>query len=142
MKRIDKQLLLTQSAFGKRVMQKAQSAGLLPGQPKVLEYVIAHENCTQADICEAWDLDKSTLSGIIARMERDGLIIIRRDESDKRRTCLTVTEKGRTLYGQMDEFLRDLNDKALAGFSDEEYEQLLSMLRRLKDNLNREIISE
>jgi len=138
MKRIDKQMLITQLAFGKTVRQTAQSIGLLPGQPKVLEYVLHHENCTQADICEAWDMDKSTLSGIIARMERDELILTRRDDQDKRRTYLSITEKGRKLWEPMGKFMRELNEKALEGFSDEEYEMLLSMLCRLRDNINRE----
>jgi homoprotocatechuate degradation regulator HpaR len=49
---------------------------------------------------EAFILGPS-LTGVLSRMERDGLILRERDSVDQRRTVVAATAKGRKLVGQL-----------------------------------------
>jgi DNA-binding MarR family transcriptional regulator len=49
------------------------------------------------DLSEALQLDPGTLSPLVKRLERSGLVTRQRDEQDERVLCLTLTPKGRRL---------------------------------------------
>jgi DNA-binding MarR family transcriptional regulator len=49
------------------------------------------------DLSEALQLDPGTLSPLVKRLERSGMIIRERDEQDERMLCLTLTPQGRRL---------------------------------------------
>jgi DNA-binding MarR family transcriptional regulator len=52
------------------------------------------------DLSEALQLDPGTLSPLVKRLERSGLVTRARDEQDERTLALTLTEKGRRLRRQ------------------------------------------
>ncbi|USQ97155.1 MarR family winged helix-turn-helix transcriptional regulator [Caulobacter sp. RL271] len=49
---------------------------------------------------EALDLDSSTLTPLLKRLEAGGLVERRRDPEDERRVIVALTDKGRTLRDQ------------------------------------------
>ncbi|MCD7746592.1 MAG: MarR family transcriptional regulator [Lachnospiraceae bacterium] len=128
-------IALTKGQFSKYILHKAREAGLLRGQPHILEYLATNDGCSQTEICEAWDLDKSTVSGLVERMERDGLIRVEREEDDRRRKKLFLTSKGARLGKQMDEYMKQLDTTAFEGISEEEQEQFMRVLSRIYQNL-------
>ena len=114
---------------------RIKELNLLPGQPKVMEYLELHERCQQSDICAAWDLDKSTVSGIVDRMERDGLVQITRSCKDCRKKELLLTSKGKELWNEMKISIQDMERNALNGISSEDEKVFLSVLERIYKNL-------
>ena len=129
---------VVQRCFSRRVMDSAQTLGLLPGQPKVLEHLLVHDGCTRRDIGLAWNVDKSTMSGIIARMERDGLIYISENPSDRRRKLLFLTEKGRAARQQLYAETEEIDRNAREGISDEELKTFFAVMDRIRSNLTSE----
>ncbi len=128
-------IALTKGQFSKYILRKARKIGLLRGQPHILEYLATNDGCSQTEVCEAWDLDKSTVSGLIERMERDGLIRVERKEDDRRKKKLFLTSKGTELGKKMDVYMKQLDELAFAGISEEEQEQFMSVLSRIYQNL-------
>ncbi|MCD8104586.1 MAG: MarR family transcriptional regulator [Lachnospiraceae bacterium] len=128
-------IALTKGQFSKYILRKARKIDLLRGQPHILEYLATNDGCSQSEVCEAWDLDKSTVSGLVERMERDGLIFVEREEGDRRRKKLFLTQKGSELGSRMDEYMKQLDTAAFAGISEEEQEQFLRVLSRIYQNL-------
>jgi DNA-binding MarR family transcriptional regulator len=51
--------------------------------------------CSQQQLCEAVDLDRSTIADLVARMERRGLLTRRRATDDRRRNVTVLTPEGR-----------------------------------------------
>ena len=80
-------------------------------------------------------LDKSTVSGLIDRLERDGLIQSRKDGQDKRRKAISLTPKGRALWQPMQERLSALDEAAWRGVSGAERAAFLMTLSRIRRNL-------
>jgi DNA-binding MarR family transcriptional regulator len=52
------------------------------------------------DLGEVLQLDPGTLSPLVKRLERDGLLTRARDPQDERALALTLTDRGRALRAQ------------------------------------------
>lgn len=128
-------IALTKGRFSNYILKKAQEIGLLPGQPRILEYLSTDDGCSQTAICEAWELDKSTVTGLAKRMERDGLIHIEQTDNDKRKKKLYLTPKGSELSSKMQNYVEWLDKMAFSGFSEEEQKQFMELLERMYQNL-------
>ena len=85
-------------------------------------------------LCEKTSLDKSTLTGIIDRLERDGYIERRQSETDKRSTLICLTGKEKEFAKNIQKVSDQMNSVFYKGFSDEEITQFDSLLQRILDN--------
>jgi DNA-binding MarR family transcriptional regulator len=89
----------------------------------------------QKDIENEFGITRSTASTVISLMEKKGLIIRESVLEDARLKKLVLTEKGMELNNKVIRSLEEYDDKLLSGFSDEEINQLLIFLERIKNNL-------
>ena len=48
--------------------------GLSPGQPKILSYLIQHNQCRQKDLATYYNIEPATVSRLLANMEEKGLV--------------------------------------------------------------------
>jgi DNA-binding MarR family transcriptional regulator len=78
-----------------------------------------------------------TLSGILRRIERRGLVSRRSDAHDGRRTLLGLTEKGRLLDVETPGTVEAAVQQALDGASAERIEAAREMLRAIAHHLDR-----
>ena len=85
-------------------------------------------------LSEKTSLDKSTLTGILNRLERDGYIYKRPDEADKRSTRIYLTGKDQEFLHYIDKVSDEMNRIFYQGFSDEEILQFDHMLERILAN--------
>lgn len=135
MKPLHIRMSITQGQFAKHILAKAKEEELLPGQPKIMEYLEHHDGCTQAEICGVWDLDKSTVSGLIERMERDGLLSVERDGEDRRRKVLHLTSKGKEKWSIMKACIVDLDETAFLHVTEDEKEVFYKVLDCIYKNI-------
>ena len=85
-------------------------------------------------LCEKTSLDKSTLTGIINRLVRDGYIIKIQDETDRRNTLIKLTGKEQKFLDKIDSVSSKMNEIFYKGFSDEEIVEFDDMLERILKN--------
>ena len=85
-------------------------------------------------LCEKTSLDKSTLTGIIDRLERDGYITKKPSETDKRSTLISLTGKEQEFAQKVQKVSNQMNKIFYKGFSNEEILQFDSMLERILAN--------
>ncbi len=128
-------MALVHGRFKKIVFKEALGAGLHPGQPKVLEYVFAHPGCTQGDICAAWDVDKSTVSGLIERLERDGLIRCEKEPGDRRKKAVYLTEQARQVWQPIQQRVEQMEQTAWQGIDPDRQRAFLETLEQIDENL-------
>ena len=106
--------------------------GLTPTQYAVLKCLWDSEGSVNPkDIAQSLCLETSTISGVLDRMQKKGLIDRLIDLNDRRCVLVTITEEGRGLEKNVMEAIRAANEEALADFSPEEAETLRICLRRL-----------
>ena len=85
-------------------------------------------------LCEKTSLDKSTLTGIIDRLERDGYITKKPSETDKRSTLISLTGKEQEFAQKVQKVSNQMNKIFYKGFTNEEILQFDSMLERILAN--------
>ena len=91
---------------------------------------------TQRDLARFARIEQPPMAQMLARMERDGLIERTPDPTDGRISRIALTKPARERLPDACAVLLDGNREALAGFTDEEGEQLTSLLTRLISNLD------
>ena len=74
------------------------------------------------------------MTSLLCGMEKKGLIT--RSAPDRRSLSVYLTEKGRMLIPLIKEEFSRIEDRATCGFSDEERELLISLLSRMRENLD------
>lgn len=71
--------------------------GLTYPQYLVMLVLWEQDNLTVGDICHRLRLDTNTLTPLLQRMEREGLVVRKRGLVDGRQTIVTLTKKGKRL---------------------------------------------
>jgi DNA-binding MarR family transcriptional regulator len=81
---------------------------------------------------------RSTMSAVLLRMEEKGLLKRTSVEHDARLKKITLTERGMQLYRKMEHSLDKMEGRMISGLSAEEEATLLSLLEKVKTNLENE----
>lgn len=103
--------------------------GLTYPQYLVLIVLWERRSCTVRDIADTLRLDHGTLTPLLRRMERSGVVERHRDHSDERFVVVSLTEKGDALRAHANRIHCDMKD-ALA-LDEEEFAALQLTLRAL-----------
>lgn len=109
--------------------------GLYFGQPPILKYLSMNENATQKEIADYLRVSPPSIATSVKRMEESGLIMRVADKNDARCKNLQLTEKGKELSDFADNSFELINEASFNGFTDEEFDILISFLERMKNNI-------
>lgn len=86
---------------------------------------------SQRELCDAIDLDRSTVADLIARMERRGLVGRRPDPADARRKAVELTAHGRAERRRLRPLVEEVEQVLTGALSAPGREALRTGLRRL-----------
>lgn len=117
----------------------SQEIGLSKGQPPVLMFLEKDKSKTQRELADMLNIKPASMTDVLQRMEKNGLIERNRGEIDLRTMHVTITEKGRE---KSDEFLqkeRNLETLFFKGFEDGEKEEFLKLFAKMTDNIMSEL---
>ncbi len=117
------------------VHKEIVDSGLHFGQPPILEYIEAHENCTQREISDFLGISPPSVATSVKRLQRAGFLQKQSDKTDLRRTRLRLTPLGKQAAAQCAAILNKMEQKLFSGFSGEEMEQFSAYLDRMIDNV-------
>ena len=93
------------------------------------------DGCSQLDLVRKTHLKAPTVSVTLKRMEEEELVRRETDINDLRVTRVYLSKKGREHNRRAHERLHDIDAELMQGFSEEETEQLLHFLERMRDNI-------
>ncbi len=130
-------LISASSAHQKSCWGGFRELDLSPGQPKVLSRLRYQEGYLQKDLAALCHVEPATMVVLLSNMEKRGMI---RKEVDhvsggKRAYRIYLTEEGRRLAEQVDRVVEEIEQKSFAGFTEEEKDQLITLLGRMTENL-------
>lgn len=102
----------------------------------VIIYLVHHrdEDIFQRDIEQKFSVRRSTMSNILALMEKKGLIIRESVPQDARLKKLVLTEKALVLHEMMEKDRRETEKLITAGLTDDEIEAFLATVAKMKKN--------
>jgi len=86
---------------------------------------------SQATLSDRAGLYRSDLVAVLNELEEHGHVARAPDPDDKRRNVITITRKGRTQLGRLDELIGKAQDELLAPLSADERKELVRLLQLL-----------
>jgi DNA-binding MarR family transcriptional regulator len=101
----------------------------------VLKQLQALGTCSQGQLADALGIDYSNLASVTGELYRRELIARSRDESDRRRYVVELTEGGRQLLADADNAVGAGEQDMLSVLDESEQDQLWELLRRIADSL-------
>ena len=122
--------------FRRRFEDEARIHEVTLPQWRALAEIHNREGISQVALAGAIDTDPMTMSGILDRLEKRGLIERYTDPNDSRAKLARLTENGAELVVTARNVGRELYENALSGLSATERDRLAGGLRCIRDNLN------
>ena len=111
--------------------KELEQYALTPIQYGVLKCIWQLDLHTPKEIAEYLSIENSTISGILDRMEKKGLIERKIDREDRRFVYIDLTKAGKDLEDPVNKTIEDFNTEVLSIFTEKEASALRDMLRRL-----------
>jgi DNA-binding MarR family transcriptional regulator len=128
-------LARTHRAMRRRLMSQLEPLGVTYGQFRVLNALCQQDHVPQVALASRVAAHKASLTRMLERLERTGLVSREADPDDARVQRVSLTEKGRRVQSRVIP-LRDLAlDAAVEGLDEEEVRELERLLNRIYDNV-------
>ena len=108
---------------------KLSSLGITPSQYSVLSCLWGRSHATPKQLAEIVGIETSTVSGLLDRLQKNGLIDRIVNSEDRREVQVIATQKGRDLEKPVTVIIDDMNKEVLKTFTQDEIDKLKSMLR-------------
>lgn len=102
-----------------------------PVQYGVLYYLWETDIHTPREIADRLQLENSTISGVLERMEKKNLIERQVSKKDRRYIEVVLTDKGASLKDDVLRTVEQFNDDVMTAFSPEEQDILKKSLEKL-----------
>lgn len=115
----------------RELAKKLPEAGLLPGQPKILEFLLTHNGCTQKEISEGCILDKSTVTSLLKRMAEADLVSKQQHPDDQRASLIYLTDAGKQKALWVQKTLMEIDKAALDSIGEEDRQQFFCVLNKI-----------
>lgn len=128
--------------IGKRMKESFDSLfgenGLTSQQGFIL-FLLQRNNGTlsQKDIEVQLQVSHPTVVGLIQRLENNGFVRTYTADEDRRMKMVELTEKSRELHEKINRNRSYMENKLVENISDEQQEELICLLNKIIDNLDR-----
>lgn len=105
---------------------------LTPPQFGILRFLWQQDGITQIELSEKCQVDRTTLGGLLDRLERNGLVERHKHPNDRRAHQIRLTSKGKELETPLIECSQRALKKLTSGLSDDEINEFTRMLEILR----------
>jgi DNA-binding MarR family transcriptional regulator len=110
--------------------------GITATQYVVLALLAKTDGLSQTQLGNRLSFDNPTITGVIDRMERDGLVERRRTSGDRRVFNIFLSDRARAILTDINSIAHEVNERALESYSSREKAVLISMLTTIWKNMN------
>ncbi len=132
---INKSALLHKRMMGK-ILDRFE---LTYAQYQVLKTIKKHQTLSAKEILVYLDTDKATLSGILGRLERNGLIKREKDPSDRRLMHISLTAASIALCDNVEVIENTCANDLTKGIKTREMKNFFNVFERIVENQHEKI---
>ncbi len=112
--------------------EEFDSYDLTPQQFGVLAFLWIEDGLSQAELSSRSQIDRTTIGGIIDRLEKEGLVKRTDHPDDRRAFQVFLTTRGKSLEDELCAVAKRVIDKVVAPFSPEEHATLIRLLEKIR----------
>lgn len=113
---------------------KDAGVNITPEQWVLLDHLFKTGAVSQTDLANGTFKDAPTVSRIIDKLAQKGMAQRSRFPNDRRRYQVDLTAKGREIHTLLSPRVEDLRVQAWTGLTQENYDELVRVLARIRDN--------
>ncbi|MFG3509082.1 MarR family winged helix-turn-helix transcriptional regulator [Streptomyces sp. NPDC047821] len=117
-----------------------KAAGIYPGQEFVMMFLWDSGPVRQSELIKAVDLDPSTVTKMLQRLEQTGHVRRSPDPADRRAVLVEATGASCSLHAEVSGAWSDLEEHTLAGLDAPERAELARLLGKVEANLCKETL--
>jgi DNA-binding MarR family transcriptional regulator len=121
----------------KKELAAAGAEGIKPAYLGVLMILWAQDGLKAVELGRRVGLEPSSMTGLLDRMERDGLLTRQADPGDRRAQRIVLTARGRRARKPVSAVLDRALDTMFEGVAERDVEQLKQTLRQVLANAHR-----
>ncbi len=111
--------------------QELEDWNITPAQFYVLASLWENDGLFQVELAHKTKIDRSTICGIIDRLEKEGLLIRQHVSKDRRAHQIALTPRGKNLEMELCETVSRLRERLVARITSKGYLQLEELLIKL-----------
>ena len=120
--------------------ERLKEEGLTTGLMYFILFVAKNPDCTPTDLGDALKLDKAYVLRCLKKLTEEGFLIREPHPTDKRASLLRCTERGERVFHMCREMFTEWDEDRLRGLSEDEKEQLFTLLAKIKTTQGRKIL--
>jgi len=109
---------------------------ITPVQFYVLSALLENDGMKFKDLARSVNIDGSTLTGILDRMERNGFVERRDDPDDRRSLLVFMTDKAKERGATMISLAERLDMEIREHFSDEDFNTFIKVLDKITETIS------
>ena len=109
---------------------------ITPPQWGALALLLEQDGLTIGTMSQMRGVDAPTATGIITRLEQNGLVERRHDREDRRVVKVYLTDEGRDIIHTLASTVEQFDQSVLRGFSESEQDRFLAQLQQLIANVS------
>ena len=110
--------------------------GVTHMEAKVLAFFQRRPGATQSELAQHSGRDKAQLARLIKSLRERELLVAQADAADRRNVHLSLSPEGLAIQRALRQQAKRLGTKAVTGLNEREHQQLLALLRQVRNNLN------
>ncbi len=129
------QIRLVGGRLYERILDDVGVSQFNGAQGKILYVLWEFGDLPIVEISKRTGLAKTSLTSMLERMERSGLVMRTADGEDRRRLLVSLTDRARALKSDYDAVSDRTNEAYYKGFTEAEVAEFESYLRRILKNL-------
>ena len=123
-----------QNAVHNYFKRQLQDYDITPSQYALLHCLYVQDGLTPSQLAQALRLDTSSITGILGRLEKKGLIDRVYSQEDRRSVSIHLRDEGKALWAQVDRVIEEANDKVLDGLDPKLFQHFLSVIQVIEHN--------
>lgn len=135
--RLLKELFSFSNELHQKVVQAHQAHSSFVGRGKILYLLSRNDYVYQNQLAKLAQIKPGSLTQILEKMEREQLIIRERDQADRRLIYVRLSTAGKEQLAQNVKYHRDFQEYVTAPLSDDEMEQFITTLGKIKTQFNK-----
>ncbi len=124
-------LTTAQHEVNQQISGRLKEFDLTPAQYGILNYLWENTVATPKELAQMLQVENSTMSGILDRLQKKGLIERHTDENDRRSVQVKMTDEGNLLKAAVLDTVAQLNSEVLDVIDEDKREIFLDCLRTI-----------
>ncbi len=113
------------------IFQKNTMRNLTPTQFSALVRIDLVGECSQNKLGRMISMDVATIKGVVDRLKKKGLVKLRPDPNDRRRTIISLTDESKALVADLHDMGAYITDATLEPLTGKEKKTLLRLLKKI-----------